>query len=409
MKFLILTAYYPPHQIGGHEIRCKEVVDSLSLRGHQAQILTTRCPIRNCKDHQDESAVFRILHQRNGTGIFRQVIHDIRDMICINHKVNSFKPDIIYLWGIQNMSNAILPYFSRKNIKIVFDEGGAGLIHLYRIFNRGLYFYHNENDPIIKKFFKWFFYFFVRVASLGLIQSRWNWPKDMQVYFNSFSALKNSQGCGVPLENAKVIISGIDKSKYPYEARDGIRSPVTIIVPGRIKPQKGTLDSIQLLKELRNRNINTNLIIIGYIQDVDYFSKINKLIEENELCGWVNFLPMIPSSDLANLYRETDICFFPSYFKSGLSRVPLEAMSSGCVVLTYGNEGSNEIVQDQKTGFIISEGDYFGVADCIEHLINHPQIYQDVAGYARAKINNDHNLDIYIDSIEKLLYEVQKN
>ena len=44
MKILILTALYPPLGANGQDDRCRQVVDALSKRGHQLQVLTSNLP-----------------------------------------------------------------------------------------------------------------------------------------------------------------------------------------------------------------------------------------------------------------------------------------------------------------------------------------------------------------------------
>ena len=41
MKILVITNLYPPHEIGGYELRCRDACDRLKARGHEIQILTS--------------------------------------------------------------------------------------------------------------------------------------------------------------------------------------------------------------------------------------------------------------------------------------------------------------------------------------------------------------------------------
>jgi glycogen(starch) synthase len=41
MKILAITNLYPPHEIGGYELRCRDVCDRLKSLGHDIHILTS--------------------------------------------------------------------------------------------------------------------------------------------------------------------------------------------------------------------------------------------------------------------------------------------------------------------------------------------------------------------------------
>jgi glycosyltransferase involved in cell wall biosynthesis len=406
MRILVITAFYPPYHSGGYELRCKDVIDHLMEKGHEVIIITNRRPDPKCDARLDEDGIFRTLHlKQRTTHVFKQILHDCSDMQFIDRLAKKFRPEVIYLWHIQNLSNAILPYFSHQNIPIVFDEGGSGLFYLSKILNRGIYFYKNENDSIIKKWLKNSIYLAASLISSKLIKPKWSWPENMHVYFNSHSSAKHSQESGVPVKNPDVIHSGIKILKFPFVPRDSITAPLKIVTPGRIKPEKGTKDSILLVKKLIEENYEVQLLVVGEIQSKDYFEEINETIMKYGLSDVVRCLPMVTQDELAHIYQESDICFFPTYFKSGFSRVPLEAMASGCLVVTYGNEGSKEVVEDHKTGFIVSEGDVISAATLIEGLVKNPVHYQKMVLQARLQIEREHSMDRYIEKIEAYLYE----
>ena len=406
MKLLVISPFYPPLHMGGYEIRCKEVVDGLIRRGHEALILTTRSKAGEWYDDKEVYSIERKLRQRVGSrNLICQIFTDILDLKFIDRKIKQFSPDIIYLWGIQTLSNALFPYISRQNIQIVYDEGSSGLIHLAKIYEQGIYFYNNENDPLVKKNSKKFINQIVNIISSNRITPQWIWPHDMQVYFNCTSSMEYASEKGVPTENASVIYSGIEIEKFPFQFHDQIGELVRIIVPGRIKLIKGTTDAIELIRELKKRKIQVRLKLVGKVQSNEYLYEINREIDQNDLATNVGVLPMVSQSELTQLYRSSDICFCPSYLKPGFSRVPIEAMASGCIVISYGNEGMKEVINDQETGFIIPEGDVKKGADIVEKLMHQPDLVREIIFNARQVVEDKFSFENYIDSIESFLLE----
>jgi glycogen(starch) synthase len=404
MKILAITAYFPPHHKGGYELRCKDVLEGLRQAGHEILLITDRCINHACQDYQDESWVIRFLNlQQEERGVFFRIHSDNAELLKIQKVIRSFQPDLLYPWHLQNLSEAILPFLARQGIPLVHDEGGSELIYLSRLQKRGLYFYKNGQDSVIKRFLKQGIKAYARLVSGGRIAPDWEWPGGMCVYFNSQAALEHAREMGVAVEGAVIIPSGIDISKFPFQPREKFNSPVKILIPARIKEQKGCKDGILLVDELRKRNILAQVLIIGEVQSEDYYDKLMKITHDLELSESVKIQKMVSQAELGEIYRETDICFFPSYFKTGFSRVPLEAMASGCLVITYGNEGSAESVRHGETGVILEKGDIRGAADWLERLTAQPSQYREMIDNARDRVDKNYSIETYIGKIESFL------
>ena len=117
----------------------------------------------------------------------------------------------------------------------------------------------------------------------------------------------------------------------------------------------------------------------------------------------VTFLPMVPQDTIHDLYQLGDICYFASYHKFGLSRIPLEAMACGCIVITYGNEGSDEIVENEKNGFIVRPGDDHAILEIISRLKHNPDLVSSLTRAARQEIETNNSMGYYLDKIESAL------
>lgn len=403
MKILLLVDSYPPHHGGGYELRCKDVVNGLMSRGHNIHIITTRCTNDHCGLHPNEGPVDRILHRKSqASSLLVQILRDFSDMWFIDHTTRSFKPDLVYLWHLGDLSNAIIPYFASSKIPMVYDEGGKGLIATARILKRGLYFFKNENDSSLKKWAKKTINTLVDFLSGKRICTNATWPDEMKIIFNSQHSLDYAQQNGVPVQNAKVIYSGIDVGEFQYLPRNGLDGRVKFLVPGRITPIKGTKDALSLFDKLNEAGIPSHLTIIGRDFSNTYFDEIQQVVEQMDHHD-ISLLPMTSQEELANLYQTHDICFFPSHQENGLSRVPLEAMACGCLVLSYGNEASNEVITNGINGFIISEGDISEAVKIIKSLLNDPEQVKQITQYAHETIQQYFTLERYIRSVELFL------
>ncbi len=410
MKILAITAFFPPCHKGGYELRCKDVLQGLRQAGHEILLLTNRCSPPDCQDDKDASWVYGILElQQTQANVFSRICFDNKELLKISETIRSFQPDLLYTWHLQNLSDAILPFLASLGIPMVHDEGGSELIYLSRLQKHGLYFYKNAQDSAIKRWVKQGIKKYSNLISGGRIVPDWDWPVQMKVYFNSKSNLEHARELEVPVGDAVVIPSGIDISNFPFQVRDKISAPVKIVIPARIKQQKGCKDGILLVDELRKRNIPAKLMIIGEVQSEAYYNELVKITNDLELSGSVEFRPMVSQEELSGIYQQADFCFFTSYFKTGFSRVPLEAMAGGCLVITYGNEGSKESVQHAKTGLILNEGDFIGAADWIEKLVVDQPFYLGIIENARSCVENNFSMETCVSQIDNYLQQCLQN
>ena len=112
---------------------------------------------------------------------------------------------------------------------------------------------------------------------------------------------------------------------------------------------------------------------------------------------------MQSTDEMVALYHDADICFFPSCFRTGFSRVPLEAMATGCLMISYGNEGSDEIIEDGRNGYLVPTGDYQRITEIIKSCLGDPERVQTAVNTARQLVEQQYSMVIYVDQIEQFL------
>lgn len=409
MKILTITYGYPPYHKGGYEIRCKDVMERLKQKGHEVLIVTTRHPSNRKAIKSDEPGIFRVMHNKFEPQSFVQrVINDIRDTRFLKKTIEDFQPDVIYLWQIATLSSMIIPFCSTLTVPLYRDVADVGLLYDAKTQKQGLYFRSQPGDPKLKHFLREIAYKAIKLVSGNLLQPHWDWPVKMQIIFNSENIKKDALNAGIPVEEAKVIYAGVNTDIFTFIKKPALDLPIQIITPGRIVPLKGSRDSVLLLKCLIDHGIDAGLTLAGAVGDQDYFDELQQIVIESGLEDHVNYAGMLIQEDLAKLYHKADICFFPSYWKSGLSAVPLEAMASGCLVITYGNENSAEIIENGHNGFIIPEGDFEAVASLIQKLMDDQNQYGKIVSCARDEIDNKYTMDRYVEDIEAFLLESQE-
>ncbi len=111
MKILVLSNLYPPDIIGGYELGCKQVVDTLRKNGHEVRVLTSTPRVAVAA--VDEPHVLRRLHLSdlwyNATrGASHPAVNKVWDVDsnwfsahnvhALIQEVEAFRPDVVYPW-----------------------------------------------------------------------------------------------------------------------------------------------------------------------------------------------------------------------------------------------------------------------------------------------------------------------
>jgi glycosyltransferase involved in cell wall biosynthesis len=408
MRILTITSNHPPYHSGGYELRVKDIMDSLAARGHQILVLSTKTSPSSRKNPEISAyPVKRLLHNRYTARFFpKEVLFDLIDTKTVEKFIKEFDPDVIYLGHTYILSKSILPYLADQSLPMVYDEGGTCLKGAWT--ERGRWFNFTGDYQSKSAFLNRIKPFAIKLVvflSNGRIKTHWRWPQQMKVFFNSQSSLGHSLGFGVPVENAEVIHSGIVLEKFPFLPRTKMEEPVKLLCPGRLEPRKGQLDAIELTSLLTAASIKAELTLVGKSPSQSYLDQVKGKIDSQQLEESVRILGMVGQEELSELYQVADVCFFSSHQSAGFSRTPLEAMASGCMVVSFGYEGSSEIIADGVTGFVIEPGKLGRAVETINALLAHPAKYEKIVNDARGFVEKKYTFESYVDSIEHFVLE----
>ena len=131
-----------------------------------------------------------------------------------------------------------------------------------------------------------------------------------------------------------------------------------ILLPGRLTSWKGQelfIEAINLVKiELGYEAFHA--VILGNDQGRDlYKKKLIRLTEQYRLTNQIKFIDHC--EDMALAYKVSDIIVSASIEPEAFGRVAVEAQSMEKLIIASNIGGSNETINDEKTGFLFKSGD----------------------------------------------------
>lgn len=157
----------------------------------------------------------------------------------------------------------------------------------------------------------------------------------------SYVSISNSDRSS-ELDYIATVYNGIDSSKFTFNP-----APKDyLLFFGRIHPDKGTWESIQIAKQA-----NKKLIISGLIQDQTYFeSKVKPYINNKDIVYVGNSGPK--ERDL--LLGEARALLHPINFDEPFGLSVAEAMFCGTPVVAFKKGSMPELIKHAATGFLVN-------------------------------------------------------
>lgn len=197
----------------------------------------------------------------------------------------------------------------------------------------------------------------------------------------------------LPLESIQVIPNGIkcnlitksissDKSRLRCQLLQELHLPETsqiAITVGRLSPQKGYHDLLEVIPELMQFFPNLKFIWAG---EGEQREALEQRIQALNLVNTVLLLGQ--RSDINNLLQAADLFIFPTYFE-GLPFALLEAMACGLPIVASNSTSIPEIIKHKEHGYLFPVGDRSALLAAIYWMLTHPKQAQEMAIAAQVK------------------------
>jgi glycosyltransferase involved in cell wall biosynthesis len=176
----------------------------------------------------------------------------------------------------------------------------------------------------------------------------------------------------VPIEDA---ISGA-------ESRNAGQQPLAVAYIGRLTTSKGILETIEAVRMLRERGVDTRLTIAGFGAAVE---AIQRAVAAGQLADRVRLVGEVFGAAKRQLWAQTDVLALPTY-REGLPYALLEAMACGVVPVASPVGAIPDVVQDEVHGLLVPPRDPAAVAQALERLARDRPLLRRLACAAREHV-----------------------
>ncbi len=197
---------------------------------------------------------------------------------------------------------------------------------------------------------------------------------------------------GYPPSRVDVIPLGVGRGFFAADglAAEALRKKLAlperfILYVGGIDPRKNLIRALEAYAKARRKADVPEIVIAGSVnKSHPDFVSLTEKISELGLEGRVRFLGFVDDSDLPALYRAAQFLLFPTLYE-GFGLPALEAMASGCPVLTSNCSALPEVVGD--AALLVDPYDVDAIADAIAALAENESLRRRLsrAGRLRAQ------------------------
>jgi len=211
-------------------------------------------------------------------------------------------------------------------------------------------------------------------------------------------------------DEKKIIVHrmGINLEKFKYSERKiQPGEPIKILTVGRLVEKKGHEYLIKAIAKVITNHTNITCIIAG---DGPLRNKLESLVSEMGIKNYVKILGAVEQNEVIRLYKQAHIFILPSVIadngdQEGIPVVLMEAQAVGLPIISTYHSGIPEVIMDGKSGFLVPEKDVNALADRLDYLIKHPEIWLEMGRCGRDFVKEKYD----IKKLNQQLVEIYQN
>lgn len=366
LKIAQVSHNYLPH-IGGIESYMRRLVESLSRKGIQAEVLATNMSTPE-EGRKPEAKYFKTTFA---------IMRNPFSLAFLKHQRNN-NYDILHIHSVWFLHCLIAVYY-RKDARVI------ATIH-------GVY---PDKASLRLRFFLALYKPFVRYVV----------KKTERIFVLSESEEKKLQTIfNVPSDKIIVLPVAINIENYG----DEVEKDPFILFTGRIIPDKNPEVLLGAVALLDSKFHDFKVVFVGPVEN-HYKEQLIRLSKKLEISNEIKFVePLDPSVDrerkeLMRYYMTASVFVSLGSWEGQPTRL-MEAMQFETPVIAFDAGGTANLIIDGQNGLLLRELDERELAEKLETILYNKTLSKRMGEQARLTIKNEHNWD----NIFERIFEVYK-
>lgn len=322
---------------------------------------------------------------------FKKMIHFVKLLKHIHKEVKQSRPQLVYV-----TPNACGGAFYKDFIVVeMLKRMGCKVIVHYH--NKGVATRQNRmfDDMLYRKFFN----------EIKVILLAENLYADIKKYVKREDVVICNNG--IP----DIHPGHISETKNPSDR-------LRILYLSNMMEEKGVWVLLEACRILKGKGLDFTCRFVGGWKDITedvFYEKV--LASEltvstpNHINNEATIIALGPKygDDKSKCFNQSDVFVFPTFYHNEcFPLVLLEAMQYGLACISTNEAGIPDIIDNGKTGLIVSKKDSVALANSIEKLINDRKLCWQMGQAGRKKYEEKFTLDVFERNICQILEEYSK-
>ena len=203
-----------------------------------------------------------------------------------------------------------------------------------------------------------------------------------------------------------VLRSSIDCDKFRYKERIlNPNEPIRLVSVCRLVEKKGINYAICAIATLLKKYPNIVYTIVGFGPKKRHLQQlINKFGAQKN----IKLVGRASQDEVVKILDNSHIFILPSITarngdQEGIPNSVKEAMAMGLPIISTRHAGIPELVGDGVSGFLVHERNEKELAEIIEYIITHSELWPAMGAAGRKKIEQEYDKEKINDQLDKLL------
>jgi len=196
------------------------------------------------------------------------------------------------------------------------------------------------------------------------------------------------------------VYHGIDLDFFSMQAADIAPSaPFRILTIARLTRKKGLHTVLRAIRMLVDDGIPIEHTLIGDGEDRKTVLTLIKALKLEKTVQWIGTQP---HDVVLDYYRRADLFVLgceiaPNGDRDGIPNVILESMAMGVPVVTTEISAIPEVIEDNRTGLLVSPGNYEEMASAMNRLLTEASLRNTIIALAQEKVQHFNNQTLTYD------------
>ncbi|MBP1663533.1 MAG: glycosyl transferase group 1 [Bacteroidetes bacterium] len=318
----------------------------------------------------------RTINETGKPGLIK-ILRFIRVWFSVLGEIIRKKPDLCYL-ALTASGTAFYKDFLLVLLLRIFR-----IKHIYHLHNKGVK--QNQTSKLNNQLYR---YVFSKAETILLSK---------QLYSDVESFVKASGVYFCPNGIKDTVMTALPRSHSE-------KAPVKLFFLSNLMKSKGVFVLLDACSILMQKKLDFECNFVGGEGDISV-DDFNKYLIDNKLIHNIKYLGPKFGNGKQEVFSEADIFVHPTS-NDCFPLVLLEAMQNQLPIISTSEGGIPDIVENDKTGFLIPKNNARALAEKLEILIKNPEMRLKMGKAGRLKYEKEFTMEIFEQNLHEILQKV---